>query len=125
MMKNKKTQPSGTKVHLLFLVFLLSIVLTNESGCYTASLTTQDALGTAKTSIHGKLKRRFWGLLNSRDTIPQSSNRGLHSVELKTTFGEGLVTVLTLGISCPVDYYWTFYVPMPPKPIHKLASELK
>jgi hypothetical protein len=106
------------KLRIFFGAIFLLYIFSNETGCYTATILTQDAVGSTEISKPVTLHRFLWGLVNSNDTVPESRHKGLHSVFLHTTCSEAIVTIFTLGIYCPIDYTWTFSLTPAPKPIH-------
>jgi hypothetical protein len=100
--------PYSNKHSLLSL--LLSCML--FSSCYTYRLATHaqpatESLVTTKKTAHSL----FWGLLNNPQvlTTPNCDAAGVNGVSeviVRTNFGYACITVLTLGIYCPVTIEW-------------------
>ncbi|MEO6317028.1 MAG: hypothetical protein ABIU63_07575 [Chitinophagaceae bacterium] len=93
------------------LYYAIALLLTVEcSSCSTVRLRTNAAQGDALgcKSCEGNLNRWFWGYLyNGEFAVNNCESKALQGVQVKTTFWQGTVTVLTLGIYCPVKVSWT------------------
>lgn len=82
------------------------------SSCYTYRLATHaqpatESLVTTRKTAHSL----FWGLLNKPQVIgtsncDQMDVNGVSEVIIRTNLGYAVVTVLTLGIYCPVTVEW-------------------
>lgn len=82
------------------------------SSCYTYRLATHaqpatESLVTTRKTAHSL----FWGLLNKPQVIttPNCDDLGAPGVSeviVRTNFGYACVTLLTLGIYCPVTVEW-------------------
>ena len=94
------------------LVTLLAPALLALPGCYSYRLATKaqystDDLATSKVNTASL----FWGLVNKPQVI-QTPNcdamdvLGVAEVQVRTNFGFVLLTVATLGISCPMTISW-------------------
>jgi len=82
------------------------------SSCYTYRLATHAQPSTDQlktTTIYAY--SLFWGLLNKPQVL-QTPNcdamgvNGVSEVTVKTNLGYALVTIVTLGIYCPVNISW-------------------
>ena len=91
-----------------------------SSGCYSYRLATHalpsTEIGPAQSIPAYNL---FWGILARPQVIhtPNCDSLGLNGVaevRVKTSFGNALVTVLTLGIYSPVRVEWKCSKPCPP-----------
>jgi hypothetical protein len=80
------------------------------SGCFSYRLATHDQPG----SIHSEsatANSYLWGLVNKPALIKTPicdtlGVNGVSEVTVKTNFGFALITVVTLGIWCPVKLEW-------------------
>lgn len=82
------------------------------SSCYTYRLATHaqpatETLVTTRKTAHSL----FWGLLNKPQVIttPNCDKMGVNGVAevmIRSNFGYTVVTLLTLGIYCPVTVEW-------------------
>jgi hypothetical protein len=96
---------------LLFcLIFLLN-------ACYTYRIQTQAQPGTELMTT--KANSYFWGLVQKPKagiTTPNCDSlnaKGMSVVQVKTNFGNALITVLTLGIWSPLQVSWQCSKPCP------------
>jgi hypothetical protein len=83
---------------LTFLVALAAVVLT---GCYTSTITTQNAPAGAVIEVsHTHL---IYGLVSSDPplNLKQICPNGVSKIETMATFGDGCLGALTLGIYTP------------------------
>jgi hypothetical protein len=95
-----------TKNALLSSALLLTIL----SSCYTYRLETHAQAGSEVTSVNAS--SYFWGLIQSpkagiKTPLCDSLDvNGVSVVRVRTNLGYALLTVLTLGIWCPmtIDY---------------------
>ena len=57
----------------------------------------------------------FWGMLQTRPVSPPScaSSNGLHDVRVTSNLGYSVLTVVTLGIWCPMKIEWRCARPCP------------
>jgi hypothetical protein len=91
-------------------LLLLVLVLTMLSSCYTYRVQTHAQAGTEVTTVNAS--SYFWGLLQKPKggiTTPLCDSldvNGLSVVRVRTNLGYALITVVTLGIWCPmkIDY---------------------
>lgn len=88
--------------------WLLTLMLT-FSSCYNFRVATQALPGSevTKTTAHSFL----WGLAQKPPTIstPNCDSLGVNGmaeVTMRTNFGYSLITVVTLGIWCPMRVEW-------------------
>ena len=68
----------------------------------------------ASVQYHQKvLWSYFWGLVDSPQTftIPDCENGGIDEVRITTTLPNNLLTIVTLGIVCPVQVQWKCHKP--------------
>lgn len=82
------------------------------SGCYSYRVATHAQPSTDKVQIsHAKAYSLFWGLINKPQVITTPNCdalkiNGVSEVSVKTNLGNTLLTVVTLGIYCPVRVEW-------------------
>ena len=79
------------------------------SSCYNYRIATHAQPGTEFNSVTAH--SFFWGLVQSPKEIAtpicDSLNaNGVALVQVKNNFGYSLITVLTLGIWCPMKFEW-------------------
>lgn len=80
------------------------------SSCTTVRVRTDAAQGDSIVckTCQGKLNRWFWGYIyNGEYLVNNCDSQALQEVQVKTNFWQGAVTVVTLGIYCPVEVKWT------------------
>ena len=98
------------KHRLHILLFLLTLTLISESGCVVAIRTGAAQSDTEESATEpATINRFFWGALwNTKFLVPDSTcpSQGMQTVRFKTTFWESAVTIVTLGIYCPIDVTW-------------------
>jgi uncharacterized protein YceK len=90
------------------LLFLLAFIML--SGCYTYRLQTHAQAGSEVTTVNAS--SYLWGILQSPKggiTTPLCDSldvNGVSVVRVRTNLGYALITVVTLGIWCPmkIDY---------------------
>ena len=79
-------------------------------SCYTYRIQTEAQPGTELLST--KANSYFWGLAQKPKNGISTPNcdslraRGMSVVQIKTNFGNALITVFTLGIWSPLRIYW-------------------
>ena len=93
-------------------VLALVLSCTTMSSCYTYRLATHaqpatETLVTTRKTVHSL----FWGVLNKPQVLhtPNCDALGVNGVSevmVRTNFGYAFITVLTLGIYCPVTIEW-------------------
>lgn len=82
------------------------------SSCYSYRVATHAQPATDAVQIsHAKAYSLFWGLINKPQVIHTPNCdalkiNGVSEVSVKTNFGNTLLTVVTLGIYCPVRVEW-------------------
>jgi hypothetical protein len=103
--------PGKTVFALLFvLVFFCN-------ACYTYRIQTQAQPGTE--IITTRANNYFWGLVQKPGSGVSTPNcdslqaKGMSVVQVKTNFGNALITVLTLGIWSPMQIGWQCSKPCP------------
>src|ERR1700712_2488576 len=82
------------------------------SSCYTYRLATHAQPATDQlttTTIHAY--SLFWGILNKPQVLmtPNCDKLGVNGVAevtIKTNFANAVLTIVTLGIYCPVKVSW-------------------
>lgn len=95
-----------------FIYSLLFLPTCSLSGCYSYRLATHAQPSTDKVTIAKKHAcSLFWGIINKPQVITTPSCdalgvTGVSEVNIKTNFGNALLTVVTLGIYCPVTVEW-------------------
>ncbi|HQQ96449.1 MAG TPA: hypothetical protein PLX35_04265 [Cyclobacteriaceae bacterium] len=92
--------------------FIITILMVTQlaTSCATVRIRTDAAQGDALVckTCEGKLHRWFWGFVyNEEYLVNNCDSKALQAVQVKTTLSQGLVTVVTLGIYCPVKVKWT------------------
>lgn len=81
-------------------------------SCYSYRLATHAQPGTDAVQIsHKKAYSLFWGLINKPQVITTPNCdamdvNGVAEVQVRTNLGNALLTVVTLGIYCPVRVEW-------------------
>ncbi len=91
-------------------LLLSGVVLMMLSSCYTYRLQTHAQAGSEITTINAN--SYFWGLLQKPKggiTTPLCDSldvNGVSVVRVRTNLGYALITIVTLGIWCPmkIDY---------------------
>ena len=101
--------PSKPFKHLKRAAYLLVLAITLHS-CYTYRVSTQAQAGTEVTVVNAN--SYFWGLLQDPKrgiTTPNCDSldlNGMSVVKVRNNFGYALITVVTLGIWCPMKIEW-------------------
>jgi len=95
-----------------FIVMGLVCITILLSSCYSYRIATRAQPGaefskSKPTTVHSF----FWGLVQKPQTIPTPDCdsldvNGMAEVTMKTNFGYSLITVVTLGIWCPMKVEW-------------------
>jgi hypothetical protein len=94
----------------LFFYAIALFLCMESSSCTTLRIRTGAAQGNELgcKACEGNLNRWFWGYLyNSEYLVNSCESQALQAVQVKATFWQGTVTVLTIGIYCPVKVKWT------------------
>ena len=93
------------------MVFILTLSITTTlSSCYTFRIQTHAQPGTEFTTRTANAY--FWGLLQDPRkgiTTPNCDSldiNGMSIVRVRTNVGYALITVVTLGIWCPIKIDW-------------------
>lgn len=89
---------------------LITVIIVADTGCSTVRIRTNAAQPGALVckECEGKLNRWFWGYLyNGEFSVNNCDSKALQGVQVKTTFWQGVITVATLGIYCPVNISWS------------------
>ncbi len=100
-------QSATTRIVVCLLLYTVSC-----SSCFTYRVTTHAQATTDNTPANSrKACSLFWGIINKPQVIttPVCDSLGVNGVSevvVKTNFGNALVTILTLGIYCPVRVEW-------------------
>jgi len=97
------------KKQLTFYTILLLITI-ETSSCATVRVRTNAAQADALVckECEGNLNRWFWGYVyNGEYMINNCDAKALQAVQVKTSFWQGVVTVVTLGVYCPVKVKWS------------------
>jgi hypothetical protein len=88
----------------------LSAIILFSSSCYTYRVTTQAQAGTETFSAPAH--SFFWGLVKSpkndihTPVCDSLESNGVSEVTVKTNLGYSIITVVTLGIWCPMKVEW-------------------
>jgi hypothetical protein len=95
-------------VTLFLLVVLPAITSTFTSCSSTKIISEYDCADAANVNKDTTVWHYFWGLKQSKDIRPQCDKRynHLNKVVVKTTAGNVLLTVITLGIVIPQKISW-------------------
>ena len=89
---------------------LISATMFLLSSCYSYRIATKAQAGTEITTV--KANAYFWGLIQKpKDGIitpncDALNINGMAEVQVKTNFGNAFITVVTLGIWCPMKITW-------------------
>lgn len=89
---------------------IILLIAIECSSCTTLRIRTGAAQGDQLdcTTCQGNLNRWFWGYLyNSEYLVNSCPSQALQGVQVKTNFWQGAITVVSLGIYCPVKVKWT------------------
>jgi hypothetical protein len=91
--------------HPILQLILLSLILIQITGCETLRITTT-AHNKTEWSTPKRVNRMFWGLVNNKIGIanPIYPYAGIQSVSFCIRTPQVIVSVLTLGIYCPINY---------------------
>ena len=101
--------PGNMKKQLSLYAILLLLAVEN-SGCATVRVRTNAAQPAALVckDCEGNLNRWFWGYLyNGEYMAANCDSKALQAVQVKTTFWQAAVTVVTLGVYCPLQVIWS------------------
>ena len=86
------------------------LIIFESSSCATVRIRTNAAQPAALVckNCEDNLNRWFWGYLyNGEYMVNNCDSKALQAVQVKTTFWQGAVTIVTLGIYCPVKVKWS------------------
>ena len=95
-----------------FMCCLLLLPVCTLSSCYSYRLATHSQPSTDRATIaRVHACSLFWGIINKPQVITTPScdalgATGVSEVSVKTSFGNAFLTVITLGIYCPVIIEW-------------------
>ena len=102
--------PATLKKPLTLLLFLVTSTITCicTSCSSTKVITEYDCADAVNINKDTTVWHYFWGLKQSKDIRPQCDKRynHLNKVVVKTTPGNVLLTVITLGIVIPQKISW-------------------
>jgi hypothetical protein len=92
-----------------FYRLLLLLIICSFSSCYSYRISTKAQAGTETTRV--KAASLFWGLAQTPKQLvtPNCDSlnlKGMTEVRMRTNFGNILLTVVTLGIYCPMQIEW-------------------
>lgn len=98
--------PAPACLRVLSLLTLLSFLVCSCS--HTKIITEYDCADAANVNKDTTVWHYFWGLKQAKDIRPQCDARynHLNKVVVKTTPGNVLLTVITLGIAIPQKISW-------------------
>jgi len=93
---------------LLLLIAMAAITCIFASCSSTKVITEYDCADATNINKDTTVWHYFWGLKQSKDIRPQCDKRynHLNKVVVKTTPGNVLLTVITLGIAIPQKISW-------------------
>ena len=99
----------------LLRILTIVIVITTTEGCYHTRVLTSH--NDPSTSYNKKtINILFWGLVQ-KNVIATDCDalkiKSLDEVRVTTNFGYALITVITLGIWCPMQVEWKCPKPCP------------
>ncbi|MDO9373106.1 MAG: hypothetical protein V4725_18505 [Bacteroidota bacterium] len=97
------------KTTLTFYAIIILLAV-ETTGCTTVRIRTNAAQADSMVCKDCKytLNRWFWGYLyNGEVKIENCDSKALQAARVKTSFWQGAVAVVTLGIYCPVDVEWS------------------
>ncbi len=108
---NKKSPISNFLLTLLLMLALMA----SSSGCYHYRVlnTNNDPATEYQKKV---LWSYFWGLVNNPKfyVVPNcKDSNALDEVQSSTNFGYAVLTVVTLGIVCPLEVRWKCHKPCP------------
>ncbi|WP_205510015.1 hypothetical protein [Longitalea arenae] len=92
-----------------FLLAILTAITCILSSCSSTKIITEyDCADAANVNKDTTVWHYFWGLKQSKDIRPQCDNRynHLNKVVVKSTPGNVLLAVITLGIVIPQKISW-------------------
>jgi hypothetical protein len=107
------------KPHSSGMIGILSIMLL-FSSCYSYRVATAALPSTGYSKANTiSTYSLFWGIVNKPQMIQTPICDSMHvngvaEVKVKTNFGNALLTVVTLGIYCPLRIEWRCSTPCPP-----------
>ena len=87
------------------LSFFLPFLLFSNFGCYQYKLLQTDA-STSTLSETKQVYSYFWGIRSPRIETTNCGTNGFDRVVVRTSVGNSLVTILTLGIVSPMKVQW-------------------
>lgn len=90
-------------IGVIFIFFMLTLL----QSCYTYKIKPDDI--TPASQPQSMIYRTyFWGNIEGKKKPkPECHRNGLAEVEVHCSFGQSLITILTLGIYHPVKITWT------------------
>jgi hypothetical protein len=98
-----------TKPLIFFLLAVLTAITCILTSCSSTKIITEyDCADAANVNKDTTVWHYFWGLKQSKDIRPQCDNRynHLNKVVVKSTPGNVLLAVITLGIVIPQKISW-------------------
>lgn len=100
----------------LYILAILICVSFLFSSCYTTRVATKAQPGSEFTTL--TTHSFFWGLVNKPVMVhtPICDSLGVNGVAevtVKNNYGYALITVVTLGIWCPMKVSWACSKPCP------------
>ena len=88
------------------IVLILAVMLAEQS-CYHYRV--MSTINDPTTEYQHKVMWSYcWGLVNKPQfyVVPNCDKSAIDEVRVTTTFGNALLTIVTLGIVCPVSVEW-------------------
>jgi hypothetical protein len=89
---------------------ILLLITIESSSCATVRVRTSAAQADALVckECEANLNRWFWGYVyNGEYMVNNCDAKALQAIQVKTSFWQGVVTVVTLGVYCPVKVKWS------------------
>ena len=100
-----ETKPKKMR-KLARLVLILAVMFIAQSCYHYRVIST---IGDPTTEYQHKVMWSYcWGLVNKPQfyVVPNCDKSAIDEVRVTTTFGNTLLTIVTLGIVCPVSLEW-------------------
>ena len=110
-----KTPSPIKSVSRMLQIFIVAVMFITNEGCYhTRILTSHNDPSTQYQKL--TVNTFFWGLVQ-RNVVATDCDalqlKSLDEVRVTTNYGYALITVITLGIWCPMQLEWKCPKPCP------------
>jgi hypothetical protein len=99
----------------LLTVIVLSLFM---SGCFVSRVSTKASQSADEHPHEATLHRWFWGQVGNTAFLDTTCvSESMQEVTMETTFWQGAITFISLGIYAPIDIkYFCAKVPSPEEP---------